>query len=37
VNADGSDNPEGRHKNRRTEFKITGTTDDKEIEYQEIE
>jgi OmpA-OmpF porin, OOP family len=30
-NADGSDNPEGRAKNRRTDFKIIGTIDDELI------
>ena len=35
-NADGSDNPEGRQKNRRTEFKIIGTIDNYEkIIYEE--
>lgn len=33
TNPDGTDNPEGREKNRRTEFKIMGSTD----QYYEIE
>jgi OOP family OmpA-OmpF porin len=32
-NADGSDNPWGRAKNRRTDFKIIGTIDDPDDEY----
>ncbi len=33
TNADGSDNPEGRQQNRRTEFKVVGKLD-QEIEYK---
>jgi len=35
TNPDGSDNPTGRHKNRRTEFKIIGNIDPDLIEYDE--
>ena len=34
-NEDGSDNPEGRQRNRRTEFKIIGNFDPDLIEYDE--
>ena len=36
TNPDGSDNPLGRDKNRRTEFKIIGTLEDfQQINYEE--
>lgn len=36
INSDGTDNPEGRQKNRRTEFKIIGQLDDiDEVIYDE--
>jgi outer membrane protein OmpA-like peptidoglycan-associated protein/tetratricopeptide (TPR) repeat protein len=35
TNPDGTDNPEGRRKNRRTEFKIIGNIDPNLIEYDE--
>ncbi len=34
TNPDGTDNPEGREKNRRTEFRITGTTGEVEEEEE---
>ena len=34
TNADGSDNPEGRQLNRRTEFKVIGF--EKKVKYKNI-
>jgi OmpA-OmpF porin, OOP family len=37
TNPDGSDDPEGRHRNRRTDFRIIGTLDTELINKQSIE